>query len=623
MHGLRRSAFVVVSFAAMASAGPDPCIAAGPPFIVASEFEIGGSGHDRLTDLVVDAAGNAYIAGVVGSYNFPGIDSAAVTNGGMGLRFVAKFAPLARTPAFVAVVGAPMAALTNGRTFPFEKDEAQGLALDASGNAYLVAYDGSKSYPVGGGTYQPTTGKKYVFKVAPSGQVTRLSAALDAAIDRVGAIGVDASGAFYLTGSAHEGLQTTAGAPYPTASVAAGCVAPYVTKLDASGQSVLYATYLGNSGTAGQVCGGNISTIGNHFYKPILHPTGFAVAVDALGNAYVAGQAEPGLPATPGALDLGTKIVGIFPGNGLSTDPALHAFVTKLNASGTAIVLTARLGGNYLDRATAIALDSSGGIVVAGKTSSTNFPSAPGAAPPGFPAVIRDCLLWTPEVGFLAKLSPSGQQLLFSGYLPLDGEQLDDCKGQGSYEPARVAVDGAGNVYVAGYTTASNRVIDATPDAIIPDPVGSQSAIGNQLLQMYSGDGQRLLYATTLNRWGVRGVAVDPWQNVVIAGERSLQTIAPGFLPVDLSVAAGPFCAGQPAALVARVAPANSAGSVDFVVDGVSVGNVALVAGNATKAASLAIGIRKVKAIYHGSGPFDGYASPETYVAVNQPGACP
>jgi hypothetical protein len=140
---------------------------------------------------------------------------------------------------------------------------------------------------------------------------------------------------------------------------------------------------------------------------------------------------------------------------------------------------------------------------------------------------------------------------------------------------------------------------------------------------MYSGDGQRLLYATTLDRWGVRGIAVDPWQNVVVAGASSMQTIAPGSLPVDLSVGVGPFCAGQPASLTARVAPGNSAGSIDFVVDGASVGTVALVAGNAAKTATLAVGIRRVKAIYHGAGPFDGYASPETYVAVNQPGACP
>jgi hypothetical protein len=621
MHWLRRSGFALLALAAMSAVGPGASIAAGPPFLVATEFDIGGSGHDRLTDLVVDAAGNAYVTGVVGSYNFPGIDSATFTNGGIDLRFVAKFAPLARTPAFVAVVGGPTASPINGRSFPFEKDEAQGLALDSGGNAYLVAYDAAKDYPVTGDAYQPTTGKKYIFKVSPSGQVTRLSAALDAAIDRVGAIAVEASGAFYLTGSAHDGLQTTPGAPYPTASVGPGCVAPYVTKLDATGQAVLYATYVGTAAAPGQ-CGGEFGN--KSIASTSLYPTGFAIAIDALGNAYVAGQALPGLAATPGALDFGTTAVGVFPGNGLSVDPAVHAFVTKVNPNGTAIVWTARLGGNYVDRATGIVLDSLGGIVVAGKTTSTNFPSAPGALPAGFPAVIRDCLLWTPEVGFVAKLSPNGQRLLFSGYLPLDGQELDDCGRQsGSYAPARVAIDGSGNVYVAGLTTASNRVIDATPDAIIPDPVGGQTPIGSQLLQVYSGDGQRLLYATTLNRWSVRGIAVDPWHNIVVAGERSLQTIAPGALPVDLALDADPICTGKPTSLVARVAPANAPGSVDFLVDGASIGAVSLVGGSALKPASLPVGIRKVRALYHGTGPFDGYASPEISVAVNQSGVCP
>jgi hypothetical protein len=611
--------FVVV---ALGTTAAPRALAGGPPFLVASEFNIGGSGHDRLTDLVIDAGGNAYVAGVVGSYNFPGIDSARVTNGGVDLRFVAKFAPLSRTPIFVAVVGSPTASLQDTRRAEFASDEAQGLALDNSGNAYLVAYEAAKDYPVTGGTFQATTSKKHVFKIGPLGQVSKLSIALDAAIDRVGAIAVDGAGAFYLTGSAHDGLLTTPGAPYSTSTVAAGCIAPYVMKLDPTGKTVVYATYLGSSGTAGQLCGGHVPTLGNSFLAPILHPTGFAIAVDALGNAYVTGQAQPGLAATPGALDFGTKIVGVFPGNNLSTDPALHAFVSKVNPTGTAMVFTARLGGHYLDRGTSIALDLGGAVVVGGKTSSHDFPIAASAVPGAFPGVVMDCVLWTPEVGFLAKVSPSGQQLLFSGYLPLDGDQLDDCNGSGGYRPARAAIDTSGNIYVSGYTTASNRVIDATPDAIIPDPVGVQVPIGSQLLQIYSGDGQRLLYSTTLNRDGTQGIGVDPWQNIVIAGDRSLQTIAPGLLPIDLSIGTGPICAGQPASLVARVAPGNSSGSIDFQVDGASVGTASLAGGSAVKSVPLAVGIRKIKAVHHGTGPFDGYASPDTHVAVNQAGVC-
>ena len=114
-------------------------------FLVASEFAIGSeNSYDRLTDLVVDAAGNAYVAGVIGSYNFPGVDSAAITNAGMGLRFVAKVPPLARAPSWVAVVGAPTASMPDAASAQFAPDETMGLAVDASGNTYVVAYDSSK-----------------------------------------------------------------------------------------------------------------------------------------------------------------------------------------------------------------------------------------------------------------------------------------------------------------------------------------------------------------------------------------------------------------------------------------------------------------------------------------------
>lgn len=594
-------------------------VAAAPPFVVASDFEIGGTGDDRLTDLVVDTNGNAYVSGVVGSYNFPGISSVSITNAGADLRFVVKIAPQSRAASFVAVVGSPTASLADARLGVFGEDEAAGLAVDASGNAFLVAYESSIDFPAAGGQYLGTTGKKYIYKVSATGQVTKLSSALDPAVKRVGAIALDGAGAIYLTGSARDGLQTTAGAPYPTSSVAIGCVAPYVMKIDRAGQVVLYATYLGNSGTQGSICGGWVPQPIN----PInIHPTGHAIAIDSLGNAYVTGQAEPGLPATPGSPDFGTKVVGHTGWNNLILDQASHAFVTKINAAGTAIIYTARLGGSLRDRGTSIALDASGAAIVVGKTSSPNFPSYASSALGIYGGVTMDCLLWTPEFGFLAKISADGKQIIFSGYLPLDGEQLDDCSGYGTYSPAKVATDSSGNIYVAGFTTASNRQFHASSDAIIPDPVGYETPVGNQLLQVFSADGQRRLYSTALPRFGVQGLAVDRWQNVIVADDTGrLQRLSPGTLPVDIAIP-GLACAGQAVSLSARVAASNDIGSVDFQIDGASVGTASIVNGNATKTTMLAVGIRKAKATYHGAGPFDGYSSPDFTFAVNQAGTC-
>jgi len=501
----------------------------------------------------------------------------------------------------------------------FGRDEAAGLAVDAAGNAYLVAYDGSRDYPLTGGAYQWTTGSKYVFKVAPTGQVTRHSTALDPAIGRVGAIAIDGGGAIYLTGSAGAGLQTTAGAPWPSAAVAAGCMAPYAMKLDPAGQSVVYATYLGNSGTAGQTCGGASG-------HAVIDPTGFALAVDGAGNAFVTGQAEPGLTASAGAVDLASKTPGPFYVDGHIVGTASHAFVVKLNAAGTAVVFAARLGGSRPDRGTSLVVDAGGAVVVAGKTSSTTFPLRGAGPQQGFPGVGTDCTLWTPEAGFLSKLSADGAQLLFSNYVPLQGGQLDDCGGSygtSNYEPARVAIDTAGNLYVAGYTVASNVDVPYTAGAVIPAPTGMQTEFGNQLLQIVSADGQRLLYSTPLAPFGVQGLAVDRWQNVVIAGDSGLERVAPGFVPVQLSVPSGTLCAGGPTVLSATVASSYDQGSVDFMVDGASAGASSITNGAAMKSVFLSAGVRRVKAAYHGAGTFDGYSSPELVLGVNQAGLCP
>ena len=137
--------------------------AASPPFLVAADFTLGGTGHDLVTDLVLDASGNAYVSGVIGSYNFPGVNSAAITNAGMGLRFVAKLPPLGRTASFVAVVGAPVDPSLDR---PGD-EEASGLAIDANGNAFLVAYESAaRDYPVTGGQYQATIGRSLFSKSA-------------------------------------------------------------------------------------------------------------------------------------------------------------------------------------------------------------------------------------------------------------------------------------------------------------------------------------------------------------------------------------------------------------------------------------------------------------------------
>lgn len=599
----------LVAIAACACA---PALAAGDGlFLLARTVALGGSHGvlrlDRATDLAVDADGDLRVAGIVGSHDFAGIDSARVTNAGIDMRFVARVDPRSGDVPFVAVVGAANANAVDTRDPALARDGATGIALDAAGNSYVVAYESTVAYPAAGGVYRPSGPRKHVYRVDAAGAVTRLPAELDPAIRRVAAIAVDATGSILVTGSAAAGLVTSAGAPFPTESVAAGCLAPFVLKLAPGGDAVRYATYLGVAGTAGQRCGAEDEA-------GILDPGGFALAVDAAGNAYVTGQAEPGLAATPGAIDYAPTqpVVHLLP----AFQSASHAFVAKLDPAG-ALAWAARLGGADHDRGTSIAVDPAGYVFVGGTTASTALPRVGGFGG-GFPWVSRPCLNATPEVGFVAKLTPDGRSLVLSGYVPAYGTQLERCVAGGALARLHVLPDAFGDIVVAGVTSVVDRYVAADTAALEPVPDG------NGLLLVVAADGSSVRYASTFAGAGAYGAARDRWGNVATVDRTAVvRVVSPHAAPVALDVTPPPVCAGRAIDVAARVAASYDVGTVTFAVDGVPVATVGVEAGAARTTIAPATGVRRVAATYAGAGIFDGYASATSYVAVNQAGTCP
>ncbi len=570
----------------------------GAEFVVSGQLDLAG------TDVVAGPGGQIYTSGTIGRSGLAGIDSNAVTNGGTGMRYVAKIDGTSVKPSWVVAVGPASPGFMPAVSSSFTVDEARGLAVRTDGAALLVAHDGSVGYPSAGGTYR-WAGPKHVFLVTPAGQASRFSPALDPSIRRVGAIAVDASGAIYLTGSASSGLVTTAGAPYPTSSVAADCIAPFAMKLAASGQVVAYATYLGYSGTQGERCGGGSN-------DGVLDPIGYAVAVDPAGNAVFAGQAEPGVRATAGAIDTGFKTTTMYiPQMKLF---ASHGFVTKLNPTGTGIVFSARLGGSVRDRVTSVALDTSGAVYVGGKTASYDYPVA-GPIGPLRPLSLRTCPGFdnAPEMGFVTKLSADGKQFVYSGFLPMAGDQIANCDGGAGadFAPVKIAVDAAGRLYATG-TGSVERPFTPSANAV-------QTRFPAALLYRVAADGQSLDYATqyALARPHamVLDAAGDPW---VMGG--GLWRFSPQGMAVDFTLQKR-LCASG-AALSVRVAGAGNAGNVEFFVDGASVGTVPVSASAASKTVPLSAGAHLVRATYRGAGYFDGYASEERYFGVDQAGAC-
>src|SRR5205085_3926955 len=284
-------------------------------------------------------------------------------------------------------------------------EAGNGIAVNAAGNAYVAGRTVSTDFPTanpiqskyGGGTFDA-----FVAKLNASGAALHYSTYVGGNSEDDGnGIVVDAAGSAYIAG-------LTASTDFPTEnplqSHKVGSSDAVVAKLNASGSALIYSTYLGGSSS----------------------DFAFGIAVDAAGNAYIAGQtASTDFPTANAGQ-------GNSAGNG-------DAFVTKLNASGSALIYSTYLGGSGVDDANHIAVDSSGNAYVTGFTFSTDFPTA---------NAIQNNKAGSVTNAYVTKLNASGSALLYSTYLGGSGSQGDDGNG--------IAVDAAGNAYVTGFTTSTD-----------------------------------------------------------------------------------------------------------------------------------------------------------------------
>jgi len=149
-----------------------------------------------------------------------------------------------------------------------------------------------------------------------------------------------------------------------------------VTKLNATGSALLYSTYLGGSG----------SDFGN------------GIAVDSTGNAYVTGGTSSSNFPTIAAFQATCASCGSGQEN---------AFVTKLNATGSALLYSTYLGGTGGDFGSGIAVDTVGNAYVTGGASSSNFPTKN-------PLQLN---LGGGQDAFVTKLDPIGSALVYSTFL--------------------------------------------------------------------------------------------------------------------------------------------------------------------------------------------------------------
>jgi uncharacterized protein (TIGR03437 family) len=371
---------------------------------------IGGNGTDEARGIAVDVQGNVYVTGTTGSLDFPTKGAIQAKTGGSGDAFVAKLNQ-SGLPVYATYLGGNA------------NDSAAGIAIDAAGNAYVVGTTFSTDFPTAA-PFQATKGAQsdaFVTKINPGGTAWVYSTYLGGNnVDEGNGIAVDTVGSAYVTGY-------TASTNFPLQSAFrgsnAGSVDAFVTKINPAGSALVYSTYLGGSAT----------------------DYGTAIAVDAIGSAYVTGiVTSDDFPVV----------------NPIDAKLASHAvddiFVSKFNPSGSAPVYSTYLGGGSADDPYAIALDSAGNVYITGRTNSSDFPLT---------KAIQSTR--TAFDMFVTEIDAGGTALLFSTFIG----------GTGSESGRGIAVDRLGNIHIAGEGTSTDFPVKNAMQGANGGGAGPQDAL--------------------------------------------------------------------------------------------------------------------------------------------------
>lgn len=407
---------------------------------------LGGSGDDQSysNNLAVDSSGNVYITGYTTSTDFP-VTGGAFDEGYNG-----------GTDAFVLKLSAQGNGFFYGTYLGGSGNELwPSLAIDASGNAYLTGSTSSSDFPTTGGAYDESynEGDNDAFIAKLNNTGTGLGYATF-----MGGAGYDTGHDIELVGdevlivgAAGDGFPTTAGVLDSTFN---GCgnyfwCDAFVARLNSAGNALVYATYLGGSGS------------------DWLNE----VTVDEQGQVFVIGVTESSdYPTSQGAFD--TTFNG-----------ALDAVVSKLDANASALLFSSYVGGSDLDYGNQLVLDSDGSLVLAGGTQSLDMPITSDA--------IRLQLSGSQDA-YLTRLSADGTSLLYATFLG------------GYYDDWGFGLDFSENngIYMTGRTASPNfpttaGAFDTSHNAGVYDAFVSKLTIGSGASATYTISGHVTLASPT------------------------------------------------------------------------------------------------------------------------------
>ncbi len=425
-------------FPGSALSGP---VAQTTPFAFVTKFDPTGSSlvystllrgttgsSDSGNGIGVDSAGNAYVDGITGDSDFPLLNPFQATIGDVFSAGTFNFLQ----SGFVAGLagdGTLIYSTYFGGRNNSDQTTLNGLAADASGNAYVVGNTNSQNFP----TVSPTQATQnstfggqnvVVAKFNPQGQPIYSTYLGGGGSDIGDAIAIDGSGNAYVTGQTSSNAMFETGfpvqpAPTPFQGAINGSANAFVAKFTFAGSTLTMenSTYLGGSGT----------------------DEGFGIAVDNATppNVYLTGQTDS---------KTGTPFPTKNPIFGPSAGTFSEAFVTKLKGDFTALIYSTFLGGTGSassstgDTGSAIDLDGANppNAFVTGSTASTDFPVA-------IPLQSTIGPLATSNA-FVTEINGAGSALTYSTYLG----------GSGSDKGLGIAVDSTGNAYITGTATSTN-----------------------------------------------------------------------------------------------------------------------------------------------------------------------
>lgn len=352
----------------------------------------------------------------------------------------------------------------------------QAIVADSSGNVYIAGTTEAPNFPVTARAWQTVFGgiaDAFAAKLNSAGNLIYATYIGGTGQEAGTGIAIDPSGNAYVSGYTSAMFPTTPGAAQTL--YGGGFADAFVVKLNASGSAAVYSTLLGGTGI----------------------DEAEAIVVDAAGHACIAGYTDSPNLAVTAALQP-------FPGG------EGDALVACLSADGTAWMMVSYLGGSNFDQAYALAIDAAGSLYVAGTTFSQDFPVTSGAVQPASAGSYD---------AFVAKLSPSSESLVYATYLG----------GGGSDAATTLAVGGAGDVWVGGYTTSTDFPLSGAWQTI---PGGSFDGFISHL----SGNAEVLLTSSYLGGSAddrVFGIALDVTTGRVFADGATLSTnfpVTPGAL---------------------------------------------------------------------------------------------